>query len=83
MAASKYDFVVEQGASYKLSLKYKDDQDNPISLVNYCARLVWKTSAGTTQTFLSSDVENPNYKFYIDTDNSLIVLLLSANYTNS
>ena len=39
MAASKYDFGIEQGASYKLTIRYKDDEDNVIPLTDYWAGL--------------------------------------------
>ena len=44
MAASKYDFAIEQGSSFKLSIIYKDANGIAIDLTNYCARLVWKTN---------------------------------------
>ena len=83
MAASKYDFIIEQGSSYRLSLVYKDDQDNIIPLTDYCARLVWKTNSGSTQTFHTTDAPNSDYKFYLDEAEGRIVLLLSADFTNS
>lgn len=82
MAASKYDFSIEQGSSYRLSLTYKDDQDNIIPLTGYCARLVWKTNAGNIQSFYTTDPANSNYKFYIDEPNGKITLLFSADFTN-
>jgi hypothetical protein len=83
MAASKYDFSIEQGSSYRFSLKYKDDQGNIIPLTDYCARISWKTNIGESVTLYSTDSANSNYKFYIDEPNGTITLLLSANYTNS
>lgn len=83
MAASKYDFSIEQGSSYRLSLVYKDDQDNIIPLTDYCARLVWKTNNGSSQTFHTTDSPNNDYKFYLDEPEGRIVLLLSADFTNS
>lgn len=83
MAASKYDFGIEQGASYKLTIRYKDDQDNIIPLTDYCARLSWKTNTGSSQSFYSTDPANSNYKFYIDEPNGLIYIMFSANFTNS
>lgn len=44
MAASKYDFSIEQGTSFKLSLRYKDAAGVPIDLTGWCARLIWKTN---------------------------------------
>lgn len=82
MAAGKYDSSIEQGSSYRLSVVYKDDQDNIIPLTGYCARLVWKTNTGTTQSFYTTDIPNSNYKFYIDEPNGKITLLFSASFTN-
>ena len=56
MAASKYDFSIEQGSSFKLSLVYKDDNNNPIDLTNWCARLIWKTNTNITQTFSTENI---------------------------
>ena len=39
MAASQYDFSIEQGTSFKLSLIYKDADNNPINISGYCAKL--------------------------------------------
>lgn len=83
MAASKYDFSIEQGSSYKLLLRYKDSDGNTVPLNGYCGRIVWLTNSNETVTFLTTDSANSNYKFYIDEENGLIVLLLSASYTNN
>jgi hypothetical protein len=40
MAATKYNFSIEQGTSFRLSLTYKDKDKNPINITNYCARLI-------------------------------------------
>lgn len=58
MAASKYDFSIEQGSSFRLSIVHRDDSGNPIDMTGYCARLTWKTSGGELMVFSS---ENTNY----------------------
>jgi hypothetical protein len=83
MSAKKYDFDIEQGSSYRLSLKYKDENGIIIPLTDYCARIVWSTSDGNSQTFLTTDPANSNYNFYIDEVNGTINWLLSAEFTNS
>lgn len=82
MAAAKYDFAIEQGSSFKLSLVYKDKDQNPVDLTGWCARLVWKTNLSNTQTFSSETTDN-TYKFTIDEPNGKLVLLLPASTTNS
>lgn len=55
MAASKYDFDIEQGSSFKLSLVYKDSSKNVVNLTGWCARLVWTTSSNTTKIFSTTN----------------------------
>ncbi|NQD39973.1 hypothetical protein [Glutamicibacter halophytocola] len=37
--AGKYDFIIEQGATFGLMLTWKDESDTPIDLTGYTARL--------------------------------------------
>lgn len=83
MAASKYDFSIEQGTSFKLSLIYKDSERNPINLTNWCARLVWKTNTNSTQVFSSDNTDHSVYKFDIDDLNGKLTLMFPAGTTNS
>jgi hypothetical protein len=83
MAASRYDFAIEQGSSFKFSLIYKDSNSDPINLTNWCARLTWKTNTNTTQVFTSENVDYGIYKFTIDEAAGKITLLIPANTTNN
>jgi hypothetical protein len=83
MAASKYDFSIEQGSSFKLSLVYKDDSGNPIDLTNWCARLTWKTNTNLTQTFSTENIDYSVYKFSIEPLIGKITLMIPASTTNS
>jgi hypothetical protein len=83
MSASKYDFPIEQGTSFKISLIYKDSEGNPIDLTNWCARLIWKTSSNTTQIFSSDNTDHSIYKFIIDDLNGKLTLMIPANTTNT
>jgi len=82
MAASKYDFAIEQGSSFKMSLIYKDQNSLPIDLTGWCARLVWKTNTGITQIFSSENLDYSLYKFTIDEPNGKLTLLFPATTTN-
>lgn len=82
MAASKYDFAIEQGTSFKLSLIYKNAVGVPVNLTGWCARLIWKTNTNTTQTFSSDNVDHGVYKFIIDDPNGKITLMLPSSTTN-
>lgn len=83
MAASKYDFTIEQGSSFKLSLVYKDDSGNPVDLTNWCARLTWKTNTNITQTFSTENIDYSVYKFTLEPLLGKLNLLIPASTTNS
>lgn len=83
MSATKYDFNIEQGSSFKLSLIYKDSNGNAIDLTNWCARLVWRTNTNISQTFDSTNLDNSVYKFTIEPLLGKLTLLIPANTTNS
>tara|TARA_R100001163_G_C5044938_1_gene182370 strand:- start:518 stop:928 length:411 start_codon:yes stop_codon:yes gene_type:complete len=84
MAASQYDFKIEQGSSFRLSLIYKDSNGTAIDLANYCARIVWKTNTNITQTFTTENSDFSTYKLLIETPSTdgKITFLLPASTTN-
>jgi hypothetical protein len=82
MPASKYDFSIEQGSSFRLSLIYKDTNNNPIDLTNWCARLIWTTNNNQTQMFITTNTDYSIYKFFLDPLLGKITLLIPAETTN-
>jgi hypothetical protein len=83
MPASKYDFSIEQGSSFRLSIIYKDDNNNIVNLTNYCARLTWKDSNGNIKIFSTTNIDDNDYHFTIDGPNGQILLLISSDTTNN
>lgn len=83
MPAAKYDFKIEQGSSFKLSIVYKDADGSPVALTNWCARLVWKTNANVTQIFSTTNIDYSTYKFALDAPNGKLTFELPAATTNS
>lgn len=81
MSAGTYDFKIEQGTSFTLSLVYKNNEGNVVNLTGYCARLIWKSNSGT-ETF-STETTNPNYRFEIDEINGKLLLQFPASTTNN
>jgi hypothetical protein len=82
MAAGTYDFVIEQGTSFKLSFIYKDSLGQPIDITDWCARLTWKSSGNnSTQVFISTNTDS-SYSFYIDGPAGKGTLLFPASTTN-
>lgn len=82
MAASKYDFSIEQGSSFRLSLVYKDSNGTPIDLTNWCARLSWRTDSNILQTFTTDNNDYSVYKFTIEPLIGKLTLLMPASTTN-
>ena len=81
-AASKYDFAIEQGSSFRLSIVYKDSNANPIDLTNWCARLSWRTDNNSLQTFSTDNMDYSVYKFIIEPVIGKLTLLIPAATTN-
>jgi len=82
MAATKYDFNIEQGSSFRLSIVYKDSDGDPIDLTNWCARLVWTTDFNINQTFISTNIDYGVYKFTIEAVLGKLTLLIPPGTTN-
>lgn len=82
MAASKYDFSIEQGSSFRLSIVYKDSNGSPIDLTNWCARLTWNTNTNVLQTFTTENVDYSVYKFTIEPAIGKLTLLIPASTSN-
>jgi hypothetical protein len=82
MSATRYDFSIEQGTSFKLSLVYKDSNGNPIDLTDWCARLVWKTNKNVTQSFITTNTDYSVYKFTIEPLIGKLTLLIPPETTN-
>lgn len=82
MSASQYNFAIEQGSSFRLSIVYKDSNSQPIDITGYCARLVWKTTSGEVSVFSTTNTNYNDYKFSIDGPNGQILLLIPIATTN-
>ena len=53
MAAGKYTFTIEQGATFQLELQYKDGNNNPIDLASYQGRMQVRPSVTDNNILLS------------------------------
>jgi hypothetical protein len=82
MAAKQYDFSIEQGSSFRLSLTYKDENKNIIDLTGYCARLILKVGGSEYKTFTTLNADYSEYKFVIDEAQGTLTLLIPASATN-
>jgi hypothetical protein len=83
MAAASYSFNIEKGTSFTISFEYKDDNNNPINLTNWCARLRWIEDQPTDpviRTFVT-DTRNSEYEFIIEPLEGRINLKIPAAVT--
>ena len=53
MAAGKYSFTIEQGATVDFEIAYKDSNGNPINLTGYQARMQLRPSPGSNTLYIS------------------------------
>lgn len=53
MAAGRYSFTIEQGATLDFEVVYKDSNGDPISLVGHDARMQIKPSPGSSTTYIT------------------------------
>jgi hypothetical protein len=52
MPAGRYNFLIEQGATFQLELQYKDSNNNPINLSGYSGRLQIRQTVPSTVILL-------------------------------
>jgi hypothetical protein len=53
MAAGRYSFVLEQGATFNIQLDWKDGDSNPIDLTGYHARMQLRPTVESSEVILS------------------------------
>ena len=87
MPAANYNFTIEQGSSFAISFQYLDNEQNPIDITNWCARLRWKEDAidpdtGTNRirTFVTPTI-SAEYSFTTIPKEGKMILKIPANET--
>jgi hypothetical protein len=67
MAAGRYSFTIEQGATLNLELQYKDSNGNPIDLTDYSGKMQIRPSVGSPIVYItlssSLDVDGTGLNF--------------------
>jgi hypothetical protein len=53
MAAGRYSFVIEQGSTLNLELKYTNSNGNPINLTGYSGRMQIRPSVASSTVYIS------------------------------
>ncbi len=80
MPAAEYNFNIEKGTAFVISFEYKDDNELPINLTNWCARLRWKDNNDSIVTF-NSNHTGTDYEFVINPLEGKISLRIPASVT--
>jgi len=83
MSAARYDFSIEQGSSFTLTIVYKDANEEVVDLTDWCARMLLKANDGTLYDYPSEGADNSIYSFDIDGPNGKLTFLLSADTSNT
>lgn len=91
MAATTYNFPIEQGTSFSIQFKYLKAEDaSPINLSNHCVTMRVQPVSEEDSSLLPiitftavAETITPFYSFSVDPDNGIITLKLSAEMTNS
>lgn len=64
MSAGQYDFTIEQGVSFALSITYASSGNVPVDLADFnCARMQWNTDQNTTYQFITTNTNSGLYLF--------------------
>lgn len=82
MPAADYSFTMEKGTAFVISFEYKNDNNTPINLTNWCARLRWieDQEQPTIRTFITN-TRNSQYEFIIEPLVGQIILRIPASET--
>jgi hypothetical protein len=90
MAAGSYDFSIEQGTSFGLSIIYANSSGVPINLSAFsCARMQWNTSSNEAKIFTTNNTNSGLYSFAFGSPlssgiiNFKIPATITAGYTFS
>ena len=76
MAAANYNFSIEKGSSFVISFQYRDNNDTPINLTNYCARIKWIDNTGNVVIYNTNTI-NQNFSF-INVSASVIMFFIPS-----
>jgi hypothetical protein len=80
VAAAKHDILIEQGATFRLNLVWKDSVGTPVNLTGYSARMQVRRSLNTPTPLL--DLTTANGAITLGGINGTIAVIASATLTD-
>ena len=81
MAAAKYDFTIEQGATTTKPFVWKSGDGVPVDISGYDVRMQVRRSVSSSDVLLAADTGNG--RFQVDGPNGKFTLVLSAADTSA
>lgn len=84
MAAADYSFSIEKGTAFVIAFEYRDDNNIPINIANWCARIRWieDQESPRVRTFITN-TRTEEYEFTIDPELGKIILKIPAQQTST
>ncbi len=82
MAAANYDILIEQGATFKLNLRWKDGDGNGIDLDGYEARMQIRKSSQSNNVELELTSDGSDESITFGSDYGFINIEVDANITS-
>lgn len=80
MTAGKLDFIIEQGATFRRVISWKNDADVPFDLTDYTARMQVRAHLSSPIPIITLTTENDGLT--IDGEDGQLVLTISAEATD-
>jgi hypothetical protein len=81
MAAGKYDFYIEQGATFNRTIVWKDGNEDPVNLSGYTARMQVRKTVTADTPILTLTTENG--KITLGGSAGTVILTLAPSDTDS
>ena len=81
MAAVKYDFTIEQGATTTKPFVWKSSDGQPVDLTGYSVRMQVRRNVSSPDVLLEASTENG--RFQLDAESGKFTLVLSATITSA
>lgn len=78
--SAEYSFNIEKGTAFVISFEYQNNNNAPVNLTNWCARLRWRDNNNNIKTFITN-TSNTEYEFLIDPLQGKITLKIPASQT--
>jgi hypothetical protein len=83
MPAAEYNFSIEKGTAFVIAFEYRNDNNIPIDITNWCARIRWIEDQSTNpiiRTFITN-TRSSEYEFTIDPLLGKVLLKIPAAQT--